>query len=813
MKSKLIAALLLLTAAPAMAVQVRCVDTEAELDAAVLVAAEESVVIHLVQGSYDIDNTVLTDFGLGDPEIDDDLTIIGGYAPGCATRVLEPFTTILTTGSGTWLDIHGGDDSGDVTFESVEFLDLPSSIYLGGPFSGGYTVRYSRVAFVGSPVITRTAHTEISQSLILAAPNTPQMRNCAIYLANPDSVSVVQSVFTGNDTKGICIDDTEPSGGWHVDVYNNIFWGNGGTDVYLRSSDSQTDAVLVANIIQSTSIVPAPGTAPSGSLNQDPKFVAAGSGNYRLQVGSPAINSGSIAPLGISQDLDGGPRQIGSRPDRGAYESNVDDTQIITVTNISDQLSPLVVGSLRWAITQANADPGLNYIRFNISGSCPRIINLNAPLPLITDRVIIEGYTQPGSDPNSSSFAFNATICIGIRGDLSDNYGFRIPSTVGASHYLQLSGVAIGGFDVAAIDLAGGAGSWIHGVQFAGQLGATAIGNSAVNVRVSGASYYNLIGGDDVADRNVIPFAYTAGIQLLASNDDGHQNYVTNNLIGTNPAGTVLAPNQIGIYVSNRNNKIRDNVISGNTTYGIELIGIAAHDNFISGNRIGLKVPSLVACFPPPCDPNDDLANGSTGIVVLGDASDNSINANRIAYNGGSGIRMTSGQHNSILSNTTYANAGMGIDLGSSGPEPVDNDADPGAATQPNRGINAPAFTLAEGGVHSGRVRSALISTNGNYLVQLFSDATCDPMGHGEGRTYYTTIGATIANASSGHNGTVIFDIPVKSTGTLAGRVFSLTAFDAQGNTSEYSQCAEYVCDEIFGHSFSSTVGDKCPAQ
>ena len=34
-------------------------------------------------------------------------------------------------------------------------------------------------------------------------------------------------------------------------------------------------------------------------------------------------------------------------------------------------------------MTQANADPGLNYIRFNISGSCPRIINLNAPLPLI----------------------------------------------------------------------------------------------------------------------------------------------------------------------------------------------------------------------------------------------------------------------------------------------------------------------------------------------------------------------------------------------------------------------------------------------
>ena len=223
-------------------------------------------------------------------------------------------------------------------------------------------------------------------------------------------------------------------------------------------------------------------------------------------------------------------------------------------------------------------------------------------------------------------------------------------------------------------------------------------------------------------------------------------------------------------------------------------------------------MPSLIACIPPPCDPNDDLANGSTGIVVLGDASDNSIINNRIAYNGGSGMRLTSGQHNSMLSNITYANGGMGIDLGSSGPNAVDNDADPGAAAEPNRGINAPAFTTAMGGVHSGRVRSALISTNGNYLVQLFFDATCDPLGNGEGRTLYTTVGATIANANSGHSGTAIFDIPVKSAGTLAGRVFSLTAYDAQGNTSEYSQCAEYVCDQIFGQSFDNNVGDKCPA-
>jgi len=805
--------ILLLAAAPALAVEVRCVDTVEKLDAAVRVATDDDVEIHLVQGTYDIDHTVLTDFGLTDPEPDDDITVIGGYTSGCGSRALEPFSTILTSSGGRWIDIEGHDDSGNVTFESVEFKDLPSLIILGGPFSGGYTARYSRVAFVRSPLLTITAHTQISQSLFVAAPNLPQMRDCALYVADPDSVSIVHSVFTGNHTKGFCIDDNTPSGGWHVDAYNNIFWGNAGTDIYLRSSDSQTDAVLASNIIESASIVPAPATAPSGSLNQDPKFVDPASDNYRLQIGSPAINSGSTASLGISEDIDGGLRQIGSAPDRGAYESNVDDTQIITVTNTSDQLTPpLLAGSLRWAIDKANHDAGLNYIHFNIPGGCPHIIDLNGPLPDITDRVIIDGYTQAGSAPNTSGVGFNATICIGIRGDLSDNYAFRIPAGVGAAYYLQLSGVAVGGFDVAAIDLQGGGDSWIHGVQFAGQLGATAIGNSAVNVRIGGASYYNLIGGDDNADRNVIPFAYSAGVQLLATGADSHQNYVTNNLIGTTRGGTGAAPNQTGVYVTSRNNQIRDNVISGNTKYGIELSGVSAHDNFIAGNRIGLTVPPTLACFPPPCGNNEDLANGSSGIIGHNDASDNTINNNRIAYNGGSGIRLISGQHNSLLTNITYANGGMGIDLGAGGPEPVDNDGDPSQAVEPNRGINYPALTLAQGGMQHGTVSSLLVSTNGSYVVQLYSDSTCDTQGHGEGRVYHGGVGVTIANATAGNNGSALFEIPITSSTTLVGRVFSLTARDSLGNSSEYSQCALYQCDQIFANAFDNGLALTCPA-
>jgi hypothetical protein len=801
---------LALVATPiAHAVEVRCVDTNAELNAAALVAESDAVEIHLVQGTYNIDNTVLRHFDGIEADPDDDITIVGGYNAGCGSRVLEPFSTVLTSSSGDWwINIGGGDNSGNVRFESLTLEDLPMAVRLGGPFSSGYSAKLSRVALVRSPVRLQASTVVVSQTLAIDAPDVPQFRGCAIVADDMDSISVLHSVFTGNANRGFCTENVEPAGGWTLSAINNIFWDNGGPDIYTRTSDDESDVILLNNIIESTSIVPASIHAPAGSLNQNPLFVAASSNNLRVQPGSPAVNSGTPLPLGITQDIDGGPRQVGTAPDRGAYETNVDDTQIITVTTAADQIAPLITGSLRWAIIHANGDPGLNYIRFAIPGSCPRIIHLAAPLPPITDRVIVEGYTQPGSEPNASIFGFYPTICIGVVGDLSDDYAFRIPSSVGASHYLQLSGVAIGGFDVAAVDLQGGAGSWVHGVQFGGVLGSSAIANNAVNVRMSGTTYYNLVGGEERADRNLIPFAYTAGVQILSSNTNG--SYVRNNLIGTTASGAAAAPNQIGVYIASPGNDIRDNTISGNQSYGIQLIGVAANDNHISNNRIGLEVPSVQVCFPPPCEP-PALPNIQSGIIVRNDASDNTFIGNIIAYNGAAGMRILDGQHNSLLSNLIYDNESLGIDLNGAGADSVDNDAAPGAATMANRGLNYPALSLAEGTERHGNVRSIFASTNGTYILQVFSDSTCDASGHGEGRVYHASALVTIDNAPSGSNGSVVSDIPVSwGSRSLEGRQFSLVARDVAGNTSEFSVCAPYQCDQIFGYGTDAGGAEIC---
>ena len=61
-------------------------------------------------------------------------------------------------------------------------------------------------------------------------------------------------------------------------------------------------------------------TAANGNrLGVDPKFVNAAADNFNLQSGSPAINAGTNAYGLASEDLDGGPRAVGT-VDIGAYE-------------------------------------------------------------------------------------------------------------------------------------------------------------------------------------------------------------------------------------------------------------------------------------------------------------------------------------------------------------------------------------------------------------------------------------------------------------------------------------------------------------
>lgn len=71
-----------------------------------------------------------------------------------------------------------------------------------------------------------------------------------------------------------------------------------------------------------------------------------------------------------------------------------------TVTNTADSGA----GSLRQAILDANGSAGPHTIQFAIPGSGVHTIAPATPLPTITQTTTIDGFTQPGSSPNTLAF-------------------------------------------------------------------------------------------------------------------------------------------------------------------------------------------------------------------------------------------------------------------------------------------------------------------------------------------------------------------------------------------------------------------------
>ena len=76
---------------------------------------------------------------------------------------------------------------------------------------------------------------------------------------------------------------------------------------------------------------------------------------------------------------------------------NTIKTIVVTNTNDSGE------GSLRNALEYANSNPGEDIITFNIPGTGPFTIQPQEALPEITDPVVIDGYTQTGSNPATAS--------------------------------------------------------------------------------------------------------------------------------------------------------------------------------------------------------------------------------------------------------------------------------------------------------------------------------------------------------------------------------------------------------------------------
>jgi uncharacterized repeat protein (TIGR01451 family) len=447
-----------------------------------------------------------------------------------------------------------------------------------------------------------------------------------------------------------------------------------------------------------------------------------------------------------------------------------------TVINTND----LGLGSLRQAITDANGNAGTDTITFAIPGAGVQTITPATALPNITEAVIIDGYGQAGSSPNSLATGDNAVILIELNGsNVSGGTGLNFTAAVNGGEVKGLlftkwnSAITVNGAKNMAID------GNFFGTNAAGTTAGFTTANSNGLFMLNGSTGVTF-GGAANAARNLVS-GNTSAVNIGNTSTAG--NVVENNYIGTNASGTAALPNQVGIGLNSTGAMtVRNNLVSGNAQQGINIGNLSTGGVLVVGNKIGTNVSGSAGI------PNGigvlltDGFSGGTSNNVIGTQAEPNV----IAFNSGAGVAFTAGvsgqsRQNAIRYNSIFSNGGLGIDLGNDGITP--NDLGDGDVGLFNDLQNFPVLTTAQFGAGTVTIAGSLNSKpSAAYNVQFFQSPACDPSGAGEGQTF---IGEVTVNTDGAGNGTFNVNFPGSATG-----VITATATDPQNNTSELSYCA-----------------------
>ena len=246
--------------------------------------------------------------------------------------------------------------------------------------------------------------------------------------------------------------------------------------------------------------------------------------------------------------------------------------------------------SLREAIIASNASPTIiNTIQFNISGGGQQTIVLGtSPLPTITSPVVINATTQPG-------FAGVPLIEIDGMNVTQIDPLLEIGLNVAAGNS-TITGLVMNNFGSAAINLSFGSGSVITGNYLGTEPDGTTAAPNREGVRICSSSN-NRIGGTTTAERNIISGNGDDGINIcrLPGFALSADNIIQGNYIGTNAAGTAaLGNSDDGIKIEGAINTLiggtsggTRNVISGNGSNGIRMVGPQTTGQAVQGNTIG----------------------------------------------------------------------------------------------------------------------------------------------------------------------------------------------------------------------------------
>ena len=296
--------------------------------------------------------------------------------------------------------------------------------------------------------------------------------------------------------------------------------------------------------------------------------------------------------------------------------------------------------TLRAAIEEANAVNDVDTINFLIPGVGVQTISPASALPLISQPITINGYTQTGASENTLAVGDNAVINIQLNGSGAGVGVDGLSITAGGC---TVKGLAIYLFGGDGIQLATAGGNTIAG-NFIGTdaTGAgTTNGNTAEGVNISNVGT-NTIGGSTTQARNVISDNGVGGVNISGASATG--NIVQGNYIGTDRNGTADVGNTVdGVFVGGPSNTIggttatpgqgEGNVISGNGAGAVGSgVRVTANTNTVTGNLIGVAAGGTAA-----------LGNSNNGVFIT-TAANNTIGGiatnvrNIISSNTGAGV-------------------------------------------------------------------------------------------------------------------------------------------------------------------------------
>ncbi|MCU0612394.1 MAG: hypothetical protein MUE60_11470, partial [Candidatus Eisenbacteria bacterium] len=411
-------------------------------------------------------------------------------------------------------------------------------------------------------------------------------------------------------------------------------------------------------------------------------------------------------------------------------------------------------GSLRNAMVTANLSPGEDLITFAIPGQGPHIIRVASPLPLVSDRVIIDGYTQSGAVEASATSP--AVLMIQVDGALLDGDASGL---VLEADGCTVRGLAVGGFPWCGILTSYCDSNTVSGNHLGVDATGTSVFGNAVGLYID-AGVGTTVGGTAPADMNVISGNLLAGLVMAGSGDSAQGNY-----IGTTATGAAVMGNGIGVVLGGGEvlggaSASARNVIAGNSSHGVV---VALSGSSVMQNWIGMLVDGTVA------------GNGGVGVGVGMEWLD--IAQGQLSLTGAPGYAVD----NMIRENVICGSTGLGIDHYPVGRGVNDDyDSDGGHNYQQNYPVLTQVFDSEGQTTVSGLLAS---TANTNFVIDFYVNELPDPTNFGEGLVPIGT-----RSAVTGPEGNAVVGIGVPSE-FVRGRFVSCTATDPQGNTSEFGPC------------------------